>query len=555
MQKTFKYIFTSQISGRPFNRSYLLDFRTKDNACVVLDGTKVIYASETERFSKKKHDWGRPLVPMLIFKTYFDPNFTFTLTPLMQSKPNSHHINHIYEAFYQSGFKDAAVLVNDGLGTEQDCVTLAFIKEGGTPKILKKISIDKTVHRGGCLGSPCEFYAFAASTIFGHEYTEGKLMGLAAYGTNNKHTYCSWNDTLKCINYNINALADDLEQSLKISIEDIDGQSLYISIEDVKWTANEDVMAARDVAATLQKNFEDTMVGVTKYFKQLLNDTGIKTNNLCMSGGGILNCPTNSKIVDLGLFENFYASPQPSDGCAESIGRAYEIMQENGEELKSHRLESAYLGMKCPINELTQRREYLKHPIPHIIAHLKSGGIVAWYQDGAEYGPRALGHRSFLADPSTSNMLDALNVIKGREAWRPLAPVVPEELFNRVFDAQNTDMCEFMLRTLKIKQRWQSRLQAVCHKDGSTRPQLLKRKVNPQLCDLIMFYFRETSVPCLVNTSLNINGFPIVETPQDLCDLAEEIMFIDKPIPKVMVIFVTDNNFYEIFIHPSTPCS
>ena len=500
----------------------------------MLDGTKVVYASETERFSKKKHDWACGFMPLLAFKTYFCYSEPFQLIPNEATSSGPHHEHHIYEAFYQSGFKDAAVLVNDGIGSEDDCITLGFMQEGSTPQILGKFSVGKAgCAAKKCLVSPCGLYAFAAYSIFGSENAEGKLMGLAAYGKNNRHTYCCWNSANKCIDYKIDALIGDIEQCFDSSIR------------ACQKNHHKDVMAARDIAATIQQNFEDTMVGVVHHFKQLLDAAGIQTRNLCLSGGGILNCPTNSKIVELGFFDNYYASPQPSDGCAESIGRAFYAMQESGEQLKSQRLQSAYLGAKYPINEFTQNFKQLKNPIAHITAHLKAGGVVAWYQDGAEYGPRALGHRSFLADPSAPGMLDALNTIKGREAWRPLAPVVPEQLFNRLFDAQNTNMCEFMLRTLPIKQKWQRRLQAVCHKDGSTRPQLLKRSTNPQLYNLLMAYFRETTVPCLVNTSLNINGFPIVETPRDLVDLAKEIALIEKPIPKVMTVLIENGNFYE----------
>ena len=142
-------------------------------------------------------------------------------------------------------------------------------------------------------------------------------------------------------------------------------------------------------------------------------------------------------------------------------------------------------------------------------------------------------------------MLDEINRIKGREWWRPLAPVVPEELFGRLFDVNNVDMCEFMLRTLHIKEKWKNKLNAVWHVDGTTRPQLLKREVNPELYDLLMYYYRQTGIPCLINTSLNINGFPIVETPADFCDLIEEVGYVEN-VPTVKPVFVDRGSFYEV---------
>ena len=507
----------------------------------MLDGTKVVYASETERFSKKKHDWGHPFTPLLVFQTRFQSNEAFQLAPFKIGDIGSHHEHHIYEAFYQSGFKNAAVLVNDGVGAEGDCITLAYIEQGSAPQILETFAVGKAgCAAKKCLISPCGLYAFAAYSIFGSENAEGKLMGLAAYGKNNGRAYCSWNNSGQCVDYNAEALISDIE------ICDIKQAFRSGAAYD-----NDKFLAVCNIAATIQQNFEDTMVGVVKHFKQLLDAAGIQTRNLCLSGGGILNCPTNSKIVELGFFDNYYASPQPSDGCAESIGRAFYAMHNNGESLKSQRLKSAYLGASYSVDSIIDDCKPINNPTQKIAAHLKAGGVVAWYQDGAEYGPRALGHRSFLADPSAPGMLDALNIIKGREAWRPLAPVVPKRLFSLLFDAKNTNMCEFMLRTLPIKQKWQRRLQAVCHKDGSTRPQLLERSTNQQLYDLLMAYFQQTGTPCLINTSLNINGFPIVETPHDLYNLAEEITFIEKPIPKVMTVLIDGENFYEVVVQDS----
>ena len=506
-----KYIFSSAASGRPYNRGRVKGSRVKDNACVVMDGTHVVFASETERFSKLKHDYARPLAALDAFRATsectdvakfegFDEHF-------------SHHENHIFECFYQSGFLEAAVLVNDGYGTDDDCITLAYMKENSDPVILEKFAKSD---------SPCGAYSTASRLIFGKKRCEGKFMGLSAYGKNNGRSYILW---------------DGSEHIISVDYSQLEA--------DLAGFSGEDVMQVKDVAFTLQDNFEETLVEVVKHFKNLLDENNIQTKNLCMSGGGILNCPTNSRIVDLGFFENYFASPQPSDGCAESIGRYFHAMQNAGNSLQAQRLDSAYLGATYSAQDLIYRKERMQQPISRLEEHLQNGGIIAWCQGGAEYGPRALGHRSFLADPACAEMLEVLNRIKGREQWRPLAPIVPEELFSRVFDAENADMCEFMLRTLTIPEKWRLRLQAVCHIDGTTRPQLLRKEVNPQLYALLMNHFEETGVPCLVNTSLNINGFPIVETPVDFCDLIEEVD-LTNATPTVKGVFVENNDVYEV---------
>ena len=517
----FQYTFSCESSGRPYARaSEAIGCRTKDNACVVLDGTRVVFASESERFTKKKHDFA---TPKAVFNALVS-NPRFQNVQLedfnVHVAVHNHHENHIYETFYQSGFHDAAVLVNDGKGSLEDCLTLAYMREGEKPVIFKKFSSNN---------SPCNLYGFVSHFLFNSRHAQGKLMGLASYGKDDGNTYITFNDAKKIIEVDIDLVGEKLS-------------ALFPNRVD----RSDDIMKAKDIAYTVQKNFEDALVALVKYFKELLEQENLNTDNLCMSGGGILNCPANSKIVDLGLFEHYYASPQPSDGCAESIGRAFRNMEELGKKLHSHRLTSAYLGLCYTKDEIEANRpEYLKKPLEQLGEHLEKGGVVAWYQDGAEYGPRALGHRSFLADPSKKEMLEILNRIKGREQWRPLAPIVPEELFTRIFEVENTDMCEFMLRTLTVKKRWQSRMQAVCHIDGTTRPQLLKREINPQLYDLLMAYFERTHIPCLVNTSLNINGFPIVETPEDLTFLQEEFDFMED-IPPVKFVFVEENNHYEL---------
>ena len=517
----FRYNVSNWGSGRPYFRGKATPYRTDDNAFIVLNGTKLVFASEVERFTHVKHDYAFPLQPLMIYQdncSRLGLECAKCFDGIYSSK-RDHHMSHIYESFYQSGFKESAVLVNDGYGSQEECVTLAYIEEGKEPLILKKFDNWAT---------PSGIYGMVARELFNDEHPEGKLMGLAGYGKSTERKYLWWDEQDKRIDWDRERLREDI-RSCKSSEE---------------WN-EEGVLAARDIAFEFQKNYEEVLVEIVKHFASLLDNSEINTSNLCLSGGGILNCPTNSRIVDLNLFKNYYASPQPGDGCAESVGRAISYMKDCGEELESHRLSSPYLGMKYPANELTGSGTVLSAPITDIMSHIEKGGVVAWYQGRAEYGPRALGHRSFLADPQNPEMLDALNKIKGRENWRPLAPIVPEELFKRIFEVENTDMCEFMLRTLKIKEKWRPTMRAVCHIDGTTRPQCLKRSTNPKLYDLLMAYFEKNHVPCLINTSLNINGFPIVETPRDLCDLAEEITFMDD-VSDVMTVFVDDTKIYRV---------
>ncbi len=516
---TLYYAFSNDSSGRPYCLESLTGVGTKDNACIAFDGSQIVFASEMERFSKKKHDVRVPLWSEYAMREHCVNNLGFK--DIRKSKAivkANHHLNHIYECFYQSGFHESAVIVNDGMGNLDDCITLAYMKEGSKPLILRKFPRRDSL---------CNLYARISGEIFKREHCEGKLMGLAPYGESLDSDFVTWDRNLREITIDENQLLTEINKFNSATEK------------------NGNVMLTKNAAYTIQKNFEDVISEIMLYFYQLLESKDLKVNNLCLSGGGILNCPTNSKIVDLGLFEHYYASPQPCDGCAESIGRCFRDLEAQGFSLESRRLTTAYLGAIYEHDKLTRSYVNLNNPLSEIANRIRSGELVLWYQDGSEYGPRALGHRSFLADPTKKEMLDDINRIKGREWWRPLAPVVPEELFGRLFNDSNTDMCEFMLRTLSIKGKWKNKLNAVCHVDGTTRPQLLKKEVNPELYDLLMTYYAQTSIPCLINTSLNINGFPIVETPADFCDLIEEIGHIESA-RSIMPVFVERGSFYEV---------
>ena len=513
-----KCIFSSNASGRPYCRDEeeALMYRIKDNTCAVFNGSDLIFASESERFTKAKHDAVPPTQNLEMFKKYYPDQNQEDLVPVTWEKPNNTPLQ-IYECFYQSGFKEAAILVNYAFGSSEDSVTLAYMRAGQKPKILKQFPKDASL---------CRMYGDASARIFNvSNYAEGKFMGLAGFGKDNGHIYAEW---------------DKENKEIVVHSERIRNECTVLRTQS-------DVMDSCDFAFTFQRDFEQVIVEVTKYFKELLVQNNIKTKNLCLSGGGVMNCPTNSKIVDLGLFENYYASPQPSDGCANSIGRFYAMMQNNGERIESKRLESAYLGVTYPHTDYPYKKECInKDRTNYLCNFLESGGVIAWFQDGAEYGPKSLGHRSFLADPTKPSIKEAMNKIKGRESWRPIAPIVPEELFHRIFEVNNTDMCEFMLRTLKVKKKWALKMGAVIHVDGTVLPQLLKREINPLLYDLIMSYFERTHIPCLINTSLNINGFPIVETPKDFGLLIEEIGF-KKEIPDVKGVLTEGSNSFEVF--------
>ena len=145
--------------------------------------------------------------------------------------------------------------------------------------------------------------------------------------------------------------------------------------------------------------------------------------------------------------------------------------------------------------------------------------IFAWFQGGSEIGPRALGHRSIIAGPHKRENLTRINLlIKNRELFRPLAPSVADELFDKIFDTNSKDLTEFMLRTIEIRQEMRSKISAVCHIDNTTRPQCLRKEDNPEFYSLLMNFYNTYKIPCLINTSFNGRGQPIIETPEQAID-------------------------------------
>ena len=511
-------------------------FGHDSSICIIKEG-KPIYANAEERFTMKKHEGSSIKNTLLDVRNNLDEDLINTLEEWQESGPRNgidHHLSHIYEVFYNSGFDDAAIFVNDGCGTANDCMTLAYMKRGEEPLILKKFS-DKN-----SLGN---LYSIVSHCIFNkQEFTEGKLMGLASYGTPIKN--------LSLVDVVDGEIAWNYKAFKAIGIELAeDGGLLEFAKNSL---CDYPLLIQANYAATLQRDFENCSIKVINLLASLLKKHKIATENLCLSGGCILNCPTNSKIIELGLFKHYYASPNPADGGV-CFGNLYEslIREDVKNAFQYLRLSSPYLGYSYSYDELKRdlkQSDYydfyknwiidLDESVYHTLCnYLFEQKILCWYQGGAEFGPRALGHRSLLADPRSFEMNQKLNFLKGRELWRPLAPIVPEELFCDVFEVENTDLCEFMLRTLKIREKWIPMLQGVCHVDGTARPQLLRKKLNPELYNLLLLWYRKTGCPALINTSLNLAGLPIVERSSQVLDL-----MYTSAAPELVGVFIGRNS-------------
>ncbi|MFL2603732.1 MAG: carbamoyltransferase [Flavobacteriaceae bacterium] len=457
-----------------------------------------------------------------------DLNFLFT----------EHHVSHAASSFYPSNFKESAILTIDGVGEW----STASICKG----VEKKIEILKELyfpHSVGLLYSAFTYYL--GFRVNSGEY---KLMGLAPYGNENSE------ETSLFI------------EKIKSEIVDIkeDG-SIFLNQEYFKYTyglrmikenkfkslfgiatrkEQEDITQTHcNMALSIQKITEEIVIKMVKETKKLTN-----SNNLCLSGGVALNCVANGKIEELGIFENIYIQPAAGDAGG-SLGAALAInhMYFNCDRVYSNDydlMKGSYLGPYFSEKEILINNKKYKAVYKHIgsfeklsgkVAKLISeGNVVGWFQGRSEFGPRALGNRSILADPRNPDMQKKLNLkIKYREGFRPFAPSVLEEDYKDYFEGDT--MSPYMLLVKKIHEKikikipseyWKlnywdklytnrSKLQSITHVDFSARIQTVSKKTNFRYWSLINEFKKITGVGVLVNTSFNVRGEPIVNSPED----------------------------------------
>jgi len=231
-----------------------------------------------------------------------------------------------------------------------------------------------------------------------------------------------------------------------------------------------------------------------------------------------LNCVANSRLWRDGPFEDIWVQPAAGD-AGTSLGAALYVARELGDEIEP--MTSAALGRGWAPEELAGwlDRAALPYEQPRDLAEevadtLARNGVVAWFDGRAEFGPRALGHRSLLADPRDAANLERLNDIKGREQFRPVAPMVLEEHAAQIFDGGPLPS-PYMLFTHRVREPWPERIPAVVHVDGTARIQTVDAEREPAVASLLRAFERRTGVPVLVNTSLNTAGRPMVDDPRD----------------------------------------
>lgn len=570
-------------------------------ACLVIDG-EIVAAAQEERFTRKKHDAAFPVhairyclqearigavdldyvvfydKPFLkferLFETYlaFAPggfkSFATSLPVWLKDKLfqktvitdafkdtfgkdidwtskllfSEHHLSHASSAFFPSPFEEAAVLTMDGVG-EWTTTSLA-IGSGNT------LSVHKEIHFPHSLG--LLYSAFTYYTGFKVNSGEYKVMGLAPYG---EPKYA------QLIKDHLIDIKEDgsfhMDMSYFNYCTDLTmTNDKFADLFGGPARQSEGTLTQRemDLAASVQAVTEEVVI---KLAKGIRKSTGQK--NLCLAGGVALNCVANGKLLRENVFDNLWVQPASGDagGAIGAALGAYHLMLNQPRTVKAgDAMKGSYLGPVYAQHDIEQRLKAAgavftvvneDDMIAETAQAMADGKAVGWHQGRMEFGPRALGGRSIIADPRSPSVQKQLNLkVKYRESFRPFAPSVLREHVSEWFDLDGDS--PYMLLVADVHKNKQilmsedqqklfgidklnvprSEIPAVTHVDYSARIQTVHEATNPKYHHLISKFYELTGCPVIVNTSFNVRGEPIVNTPEDAfhCLMGTEMEFL-----------------------------
>ena len=395
-----------------------------------------------------------------------------------------HHVAHAASATFASGFDPCSVLVLDGRGERASHLAGRFA--GGALDVL---AAQRLPHSLGLL-----YEELTAHLGFRRSSDEYKVMAMASYGEP---------EFLEAFRELVRA---DGEGGFTVGDVDFSRFAPPLAPEA------EFTPAHAALATTVQRRLEEVLLDLARWLHERTGD-----RDLVMAGGVALNCVANSRLWREGPFERIWVQPASGDSGT-ALGAAMHVAQELGDRVEP--MATAALGRGWDDAALAarlrtagvafERPDDIADAVAEVLA---ADGVVAWFQGRSEYGPRALGHRSLLADPRRPGNLEKLNDIKGREQFRPVAPMVPAERAADIFDGPLPS--PFMLFTHNVRSGWAEKIPAVVHVDGTARIQTVDRAQEPLVARMLERFEARTSVPVVVNTSLNTAGRPMVDDPRD----------------------------------------
>jgi len=417
-----------------------------------------------------------------------------------------HHDCHMAASYYSCPWDEAALLTVDGIG-EDDTVTWARCRSGR----LEKLGRLEYPHSLGFLWERVTQWAGLTANL-----DEGTTMALAAYG-DPKRFRAALRRVLEPLpdgTFRVDpALARFRAPDVR-GFEELLGPR-RLPHQPMLWRDGDRRHA--DAAAALQELTEEALCGLARRVRR---DAGLP--RLALAGGVALNCLANTTIARCGAFEDVWAFPAATD-CGTAFGAACVASRQAGAEPVREEWTHAFRGPAEPASGVAEALAEAHLDVParpdsELVAAaaelLASGQVVAWFEGACEVGPRALCHRSLLADPRDNAMRDRLNLkVKHRQPFRPYGPAVREEDAETYFDIPPAlrGPCRFMLAAVPVKADKRERIAAVLHADGTTRPQIVSQKTHPRLHALLGEFGRRTGVPLLINTSFN-DREPIVGT-------------------------------------------
>jgi carbamoyltransferase len=531
-----------------------------NGAASLLKGDEIFVAVQEERLTRVKRQWiygaTRSLaaeyclnfagitpgdltaVALSVTGSAADPEHHLNQNPLLSGNRERirtfvvpHHYAHALSAYATSGFADSAILVIDGVGSpsadmfeaERKVFTrkadygseiISLYSASGTSLVpLEKHIVDYgawlTKREMGMpwYASLGGMYSAVAEQIFGNAMEAGKVMGLAPFGSASIPVH-EFFDIRK-------------------------GNILFWNVlperfaHDHRWPECEAVYA--DLAASVQAALEEALRYLLERLRKLQS-----SENFCYAGGVALNSVANEWIIRQSGFKRVHITPAAED-CGAAIGAAYYALWQLTGENSQHRMVHDACGRPysaASVSEAVKQAQGVRSmlsadPIGDAVDLLCEGKIIGWFDGRSEIGPRALGQRSIVCDPRRACNKDVLNrKVKKRESFRPFAPAILLEEVSNWFEMDGAPWgSPYMLRVCRFKSERQSQVPAVVHVDGTGRLQTLTASANGKFYQLVKRFCDKTGVPILLNTSFNIAGYPIVETPADAigCLLSTEL--------------------------------
>jgi len=522
-----------------------------DKGAVIIENGKVVVGITQERLTRIKHDgaYQGGIIPFesinyclnalsithkdIDYYVYSTTEIEDTVGTQFFSKYSNlkreilyfipHHLAHAYSAFFSSGLEESAVVVADASGsilnfknklnlwyeknkdtldTNEDWtegISIYNFNKKEYSEVYKKwikYPVPINTNEGVSLGT---MYSTGSLQLIYEPNTQtwpaGKLMGLASYAN------------------------QDIVNEAPLFVEEKE-DDIYISNNNIypKVSWKSDFYSRACVAGIYQREQERASLILANMAKKFTD-----SKNICVVGGSFLNCNSNEKILNSGLFENCYFLP-PSDDSGIPLGCAWFAYQKLIDIEETNML-SPYFGKTYSKNEIFEALN--EHPslvyteyenfddlVENVSFSLSQNRVIGWFQGGSEIGPRALGNRSIIASPINSWMTGHINSdIKHREWYRPFAPAVLFEYQGDVFES--SVYSPYMLVTTTVKEEWRNKVPAITHIDNSSRHQSVTVENNPRFHSLISKFYEKTGVPVLLNTSFNGPHEPIVETPMN----------------------------------------